>query len=84
MPIVTTVSNRTALPWFGLATASGVSRIRSGARHPSIRVMRNLEEELGYTIQQQADDLENGQFLEHLEERLLRRARIDANLPHPR
>lgn len=52
-------------------THSGVSRIRSGARLPSIAVMRRIETVYGWNTQKQIESREQGTYAEDFESALV-------------
>lgn len=39
---------------------SGVSRLRSGARHPSLETMQNIESQYGWSVQAQSEARKEG------------------------
>lgn len=70
-----TLTNRGVGDRIGL-THSAISRIRSGGRLPSIAVMRRIETEFGWTIQDQVVSVEAGSY--HVDfEKVLERSTAD-------
>ncbi|QXJ40737.1 hypothetical protein [Curtobacterium phage Parvaparticeps] len=59
-------------------THSGVSRLRSGQRNPSIVVMRNIENQYGWEVGDQVNAIESDTFHAEFEAQIAKPADEDA------
>lgn len=62
-----TLLNRDVAESLGLSE-SGVSRLRSGSRYPSLAVMQSIESTYGWTVQDQSDAMQKNAWTEGLED----------------
>lgn len=62
--------NRDVATTLGLSE-SGVSRLRSGSRAPSLTVMQDIEDKFGWKVQVQSDALKEGTWPEAFEQVLI-------------
>lgn len=56
-----TLLNKAVADRLGLSE-SGVSRLRSGARRPSLSVMQQIENVYGWTVQEQSNSIKASQW----------------------
>uniref|UniRef100_A0AAU6R606 Helix-turn-helix DNA-binding protein n=1 Tax=Micrococcus phage Olihed TaxID=3092209 RepID=A0AAU6R606_9CAUD len=75
-----TLLNKDVAGRLGLSE-SGVSRLRSGSRHPSLTVMQSIESAFGWTVQAQSDAIKNGTWTESFDGVLATHA--EENQPEP-
>lgn len=64
--MTTTLLNRAVAEQLGLSE-SGVSRLRSGSRFPSLAVMQTIEGAFGWTVQDQSDALQRDTWTDDFE-----------------
>lgn len=62
-----TLLNRDVAESLGLSE-SGVSRLRSGSRFPSLAVMQSIESAYGWSVQDQSDAMQKRTWTEGLED----------------
>ena len=67
--MTTTLLNKAVAYHLGLSE-SGVSRLRSGSRTPSLAVMQNIEAAYGWTVQDQSNAIRNNTWTSGFEEAL--------------
>lgn len=76
--MTTTLLNKAVASRLGLSE-SGVSRLRSGSRFPSLAVMQNIEAAYGWTVQDQSNALKNNTWTEEFEVALAASAKDDGD-----
>ncbi|QBZ73252.1 helix-turn-helix DNA binding domain protein [Microbacterium phage Theresita] len=67
--MTTTLLNKAVAQRLGLSE-SGVSRLRSGSRFPSLAVMQDIEAAFGWTVQDQSDAIRGNTWTSGFEEAL--------------
>ena len=76
--MTTTLLNKAVAYHLGLSE-SGVSRLRSGSRTPSLAVMQDIEAAYGWTVQDQSNAIRNNTWTEEFEVALAAYAKDDGD-----